>query len=100
MRRHSLGQTDAPVGGSIRRHVAFVHGVTAVEMHAVWHPGGIEMRAGRGTILADVDVRLHNVAVFVHVIPELARVVVAIFGHDLVMAGRSTESGFAGRNRR
>ena len=74
-----------------------MHGVTAAEEHRKRHPGPIVMGAGRFGILSRIDIRFHDVAKIVHVIPKHSRDMVRVFPEDSVLAGRRSESRFASR---
>ena len=95
---HFLRYSNATMRGSIWRNVALVHCVTASEKHSVGHARAIVMRALGSGIFSRIDVRLHDVARVVHVIAEDSGDVRRVFGQDRVMAGRSAETGFAGRD--
>ena len=56
-----------------------MHGVAAVEVHAVWHPGAIEMAPGWSMVFSVINVRSDYVAMVINVITEHARDMVAIF---------------------
>src|SRR5258708_34953221 len=81
-------------------HVALMHCVTAVEMHAVRHFRRIEMRALRAAIFPHVDVRHNDVACAVDVITELAREMVFVFRDYGIVTGRRGKTFLAARNGR
>ena len=80
--------------GRERRNVALVHGVTAIEVHAIRHFRRIEVRAARLAVFADVDVLFHNVAFAIDVIAEFTRVMVLVLRDDGIMAGRRRKTFF------
>jgi hypothetical protein len=97
--RHSDRDANAAVRCGVGRDVALMHRVTAAKEHRVRHARAIIMGAGWFRILAHIDVGFHDVAKIVHVIAEDSRDVRGIFRQDRVMARRSPEARFAGRNR-
>ena len=98
--RHFFGDANAAVRSGVRRDVALMHRVTATEKHGVRHARAVVMRAGRFAVLADIDIRLGDVAEIIDVIAKDSRDVRSVFGQDRVLTGRSTEPRFPGGNRR
>jgi hypothetical protein len=98
--RHFFGDANTTVRCRVRRDVALMHRVTAAEEHRIRHPRPIVMRAGRFGILAHIDIGFHDIAKIVHVVAEHRRDVSRILRQHCVVAGRSAESRFAGRDRR
>ena len=93
---HSLGKTDATMRCRIRRDVSLVHGVAASEKHGERHSGAVVMRPRRLGILANIDIRFHDIAEIVDVITKNRRDVIGALGEDSVLAGRRREPGFPG----
>ena len=98
--RHFFGDANTSVGRGVGRDVALMHRITTAEEHRVRHACAIVMCARWPGILARVDIGFYDVAKIVHVIAENSRDVRRILRQDCIMAGRSAESGFAGRDRR
>ena len=78
------------------RNITLVHRVAAPEEHGVRHLRAIEVRAWRPAILARINVGPHDVAVIVHVIAEYSGDVIWTLREDLITAGGSGKSRFAG----
>ena len=80
----------------IRWNIALVHRVAAPEEHGIRHFRTIEMGARRPSVLTRIDVGSHDVPVIIHVIAEYSGDVVWTLREDLITAGRSGKSRFAG----
>ena len=98
--RHFSRNANTSVRRRVGWNVALMHRVTASEKHRKRHARPIVMRTGRPRILARVDIGFQDVAEIVHIIAEDSGDVVRVFRQDGVMARRSAEPGFAGRDRR
>ena len=71
--RHFFGDANAAVRSGVRRDVPLMHRVTATEKHGVRHARSVVMRAGRLAVLADIDIRLGDVAEVINVIAKDSR---------------------------
>ncbi len=98
--RHPFRDANAAMRSGKGRDIALVHGVTAIEMHAVRHLSSLKMAPFRPAIFPDIDVSFHDMPIAVDVIAKFARDVVPLLRNDVIMTRRSSKSGLAGRHGR